>query len=96
MLFAVLGGLFLSLALHWAIPHRETRGAALLAAIGGAVTAVVWAALTWLGWPFDGGWIWVVSIASGPIVALVVGLLLPKRRLRADEQLFARLTRPRV
>lgn len=93
MLFAVLGGLFLALALHWALPHRETRGVALTGSIGAAVTAAVWAGLTWLGWSFDSGWIWVASIAAGPIVALIVGLALPKRRLAADEQLFRTLAR---
>lgn len=91
MLFVVVGGLFISIALHWALPHRETRGVALLGAIGATVTAVIWAALTWLGWPFDGGWIWVVSIAAGPLVATAVGLTLPPRRLRADKALFDRL-----
>jgi len=91
MLFAVLGGLILSLAVHFALPRRELRGAALLAAIGTAVSAVVWSALTWLGLPFDGGWIWVASIAAGPVVALIAGLVLPKRRIAADEQLFEKL-----
>jgi peptidoglycan/LPS O-acetylase OafA/YrhL len=93
MLFAVVGGLLISLALHWALPHRQTRGAALTAGIGTAVTAVVWSGLTWLGWPFDGGWIWVVSLAAGPLVALGVALILPKRRLASDEQYFSTLSR---
>lgn len=93
MLFAVIGGLFLALAMHFTLPHRDTRGAALLAAIGTAATAVVWSALTWLGWPFDGGWIWVVSLLAAPLVAAVVGLVLPPRRRRADEQRFRELAK---
>lgn len=93
MLFAVLGGLFIALALHWALPHRDTRGVALLGAVGAAITAVVWSALTWLGWPFDGGWIWVVAIAAGPLVAIAVGLWLPRRRLQHDRELFAKLAK---
>lgn len=93
MLFAVLGGLFLSLAVHFILPQRELRGAALLAAIGMAVSAVVWSGLTWLGWPFDGGWIWVVSIVAAPIVALIVGIVVPPRRRAADEQLFETLSK---
>src|SRR5690606_18194365 len=93
MLFAVLGGLVLSLAVHFVLPARELRGSALLASLGAAVTAVVWSALTWLGMPFDGGWIWVIAIAAGPAVALIVGLMLPRRRREADEQLFQRLAK---
>jgi hypothetical protein len=93
MLFAVLGGLFLSLGVHFALPHRDTRGAALLAAVGTAVSAVVWSGLTWLGWPFDGTWIWVASILAAPVVALAVGLALPKRRMAADERLFETLAK---
>ena len=33
--------------------------------IGAGVAAVVWVALTWLGWAWDGGWIWVVSLVAG-------------------------------
>ncbi|MCW4386520.1 hypothetical protein OH146_12120 [Salinibacterium sp. SYSU T00001] len=93
MLFAVIGGLFLALAVHFLLPHRDLRGSALLAAIGTAVTAVVWSALTWLGWPFDGGWIWVVSLLASPLVATAVGLALPSRRSAADERLFASLAK---
>lgn len=93
MLFAVLGGLFLSFGMHFAVGRLSTRGIALLPSIGTAVTAVVWSALTWLGWPFDGGWIWVVSIAAGPLVALAVGLWLSPRRIEADEQLFETLAK---
>lgn len=88
MLFAVLGGLFLALAVRYLLPGRHSHGAAVLPAIGAATSAVVWAGLTWLEWPFDGAWIWVVSIAAGPLVALVVGLALPPRRERADAELF--------
>ncbi|AWB88705.1 hypothetical protein [Homoserinimonas hongtaonis] len=93
MLFAVLGGLFLSFGVHFAVGRLSTRGMALLPAIGTAVSAVVWSALTWLGMPFDGGWIWVASIAAGPLVALAVGLWLSPRRLAADEELFEKLAR---
>lgn len=93
MLFAVLGGLFLAIGVHFALPHRALRGSALLPAVGTAATAIVWSALTWLGWPFDGGWIWFVSIAVSPLAAVAVGLALPKRRRADDDRLFETLAK---
>jgi len=93
MLFAVLLATGLSLGVRYVFRGRDTFGSAMFPAIGAAVSAVVWAGLTWLGWPFDGGWIWLVSLASGPIVCLAIGLLLPRRRQKADADLLATLSR---
>lgn len=67
MLFVVLLAMGPSLAVRFMFKRRETFGAAMFPAIGAAVAAVVWSGLTWLQWPFDGGWIWVVSIAAGQV-----------------------------
>lgn len=93
LLFVVLGGVLLGAIVRYAVPGRQSYGAALLPAIGGIVAAIVWSGLTWAGWRFDGGWIWVVSLVASGIVPLVVALLLPRSRRTADDQLFARLNR---
>ena len=93
MLFVVLLATGLSLAVRYVFPARATFGEAMFPAIGAAVAAVVWTGLTWLQWPFDGGWIWVVSLAAGPIVCLAVGLVLPKRRQAADATMLDTLSR---
>jgi len=93
LLFVVLLAASLSLGVRYIFRDRYTFGSAMFPAIGGAVAAAVWAGLTWLQWPFDGGWIWVVSLIAGPIVCLVIGLFLPKRRKKADAALLDRLSR---
>ena len=60
----VIGAVLGALA-RYLLPGRRNYGLFLLPAIAAAVTAAVWAGLVWLGWTFDGGWIWVVSLAAG-------------------------------
>jgi hypothetical protein len=61
--------------------------------VSGAVTAAVWVILLWWPrWSFDGGWIWVVSLAAGGTAALIVALVTPQRRKQADARLLAELS----
>ena len=81
---------------RYALPGRRTYGLFLLPAISGAVTAVVWAALVWLGLTFDGGWIWVVSLGAAAIAAIAGALLIVRYRDNADSRLLHRLTAGRA
>ena len=84
LLFVTLGGAILGLAAHFALPRREFRGVVLVPAVGAGVAAVVWVALTWLGMPWDGGWIWVISlVASAAAAAGAVHVF--QARLRRQE-----------
>jgi hypothetical protein len=96
LLFVTLGGAILGLAARYALPRHRTHGVALVPAIGAAVAAVVWVGLTWLGWPWDGAWIWVVSLVASGLVAAASAYLIGPRRERADAALFERLARPGV
>jgi hypothetical protein len=96
LLFVTLGGAILGLAARYALPRRHTYGVALVPAIGAAVAAVVWVGLTWLGWAWDGGWIWVVSLVAAGLVAAASAYLIGPRRERSDAALFERLARPGV
>ena len=93
LLFAVLGGIVIAGGLRYFFPHRHSYGVLLLPAVRGAVAAAVWTALTWAGWPFDGGWIWVVSLILPGIAAVLVALLLSKRRVAADERMLQSLSK---
>lgn len=84
LLFAVLGGLILGAIAHVVVPWRSSRGALLGPAVGGIVAAVVWEALTWAGWPYDGTWIWVVALVGAGVVALVLEWFLARHRTAAD------------
>lgn len=94
LLFVVMGAILIGLIPRYLLPGRDTYGTAVLPAISAAVAAIVWAALTWIGWLFDGGWIWWVSLGAGGLVALAVPLLIAPRRKRRDHALFERLLRP--
>lgn len=94
LLFVVLGGAILGLAARYALPRRHTYGVALIPAVGAGVAAVVWVALTWLGWAWDGGWIWVVSLAAAGLASVGTVFLIGPRREHGDTALFERLARP--
>ena len=93
LLFVTLISFFIGLGLRYGFPGRDTYGVALTPAVAAAVTAIVWVGLTWLGWKFDGGWIWVVSLAAGGVVSLVLALLIPRSRKTGDEELLQQLSR---
>ncbi|WP_146080225.1 hypothetical protein [Pseudoclavibacter sp. RFBG4] len=97
LMFAGLAGILLGIAAQFAAPHRSTRGPVLLPALGGIVALVVWQALTWLQasapWlAYDGGWIWVITLAVAAIVTVSVGWSLSSRRQHDDDDLLHRLS----
>ncbi len=94
LLFVVLGAAGIGAIPRYLLPHRDTYGTALLASVSVIVASIVWAGLTWLGWPFDGGWIWWASLGAGGLAAVAVPLLISSRRLRHDRELFDQLMRP--
>ncbi|GAA1502697.1 hypothetical protein BJ978_003051 [Agromyces terreus] len=94
LLFVVLGGAILGIAARYLLPLRRSHGVMLVPSIGAGVAAVVWVALTWLGWAWDGGWIWAVSLVVAGLAAAATAYLIGPRRERADVALFERLVRP--
>jgi hypothetical protein len=94
LLFVALGGAILGLAARYLLPRRHTHGVVLVPAVGTAVAAVVWVALTWLGWAWDGGWIWVVSLAASALASVAASWFVGRARERSDAELFERLARP--
>jgi hypothetical protein len=84
IVYVTVVGAGIGLLLRYLLPGREVYGVALLPALGAAVTAVIWAAMVWLGFTFDGGWIWLASLGGAAVASLVVALFLSRRRLAAD------------
>lgn len=84
---AALGGL-----IRYVLPGRHSYGLLLLPAVDLVVTAILWVGLTWLGWKFDGGWIWVVALGGGAIITIAVELLLWRGRTRGDQYLLHELS----
>ena len=96
LMFVVLGGAILGLLARYTLPRRHTYGSVLVPAVGAGVAAIVWVALTWLGWSWEGGWIWVASLVAAGLAAAASALLIGPRREHADTALFERLARPGV
>ena len=96
LMFVALGGAILGLAARYALPRRLTHGSVLVPAVGTGVAALVWVVLTWLGWAWDGGWIWWVSLVLAGVAAVVVDVLLGKRREAADLAMLHTITKTGV
>lgn len=93
LLFVTIIGAVLGAIVRYSLPGRTTYGSALLPALAAAVTAGVWVTLLWtLRWTFDGGWIWLVSLAAGLAAALITARLAPKRRVAKDARLLSELS----
>jgi uncharacterized membrane protein YeaQ/YmgE (transglycosylase-associated protein family) len=93
LLFIVLIGVLVGLAARGVLPRRELTGVVLLPAIGGVSAALVWVALTWARMRWDGGWIWVATIAACLLTVLGAAALLARIRRRDDEALFDRIAK---
>jgi hypothetical protein len=96
LLFITLGGVILGLGARYLLPNRDRHGVTLIPAIGAATAAVVWVALTWLGWAWDGGWIWLVSLVVTGLVVVAADLLIGRSRKTHDEQRLQALLSGRV
>ena len=92
LLFVILIAAGIGFLAHYTIPGRDKRGALLLGSISAAAAALVWAGLLWLGFTFDGGWIWVISLTVGGLVAIIVATALPRRRRVADRAMLTKLS----
>lgn len=96
LLFVTVIGAGFGALVRYTVPRRGTYGSLLLPGISAAVTAAVWVGMLWLGWKFDGTWIWVVSLAAGAIAALVTAVVLPRRRIAEDAHRLDELSRGRA
>ncbi len=81
---------------RYLLPGRRAYGMFLLPAIAAAVTSAVWVGLLWIGWSFDGGWIWVVSLASAVAASIASTILIVRYRETADKRLLHQLSAGRA
>jgi len=85
IIYATVIGAAIGLVPRYAIPGRSAYGLIVTPFVGGIATAVAWVILTWLGLPYDGGWIWVIALAAAAVASVLVALLVPRIRAKADE-----------
>lgn len=78
--------------LRYVLPHRETYGVALTAGISAAVCGLVWSALLfWADMVSEEPWIWLISLASGIVVAMIVPFATGSKRPKHDDELLQEL-----
>jgi len=92
LMFVIIIAVAVGLGIRYLLPGRDTYGVALIPAVDGAVTAILWVALVWAGWKFDGGWIWVASLGAAVIASLLTVLLLVRKREHDDHSLLHHLS----
>ena len=80
--------------IRYLVPGRATHGLLLVPATATVTGIGLWAILVWFGMPFDGGWIWVISIGAATLAALLTAFLLPGARRAADERFYEAARRP--
>jgi len=79
-------------ALRYLVPGRHSHGVAVLPAIGVITGSLLWVILIWLGAPPAAWWSWAIALGLTTVAALVVALMLPKRRQAAEDALWAEMT----
>lgn len=91
ILLGLILGAVIGLAAHFSLPHREVRGAALAPLAGAAAAAVVWTALTWMGFGVDAPILWLVAVLAPAATVFTLVPLLTRSRLARDAADRARL-----
>ncbi|HAQ59013.1 MAG TPA: hypothetical protein DCR63_00455 [Microbacterium sp.] len=82
IVLALVAGIAIGMALHFSLPLRSTRGAALAPTLDAAIAAALYTSLTWLGLAESNPWLW---LAATVIPAVVTGLVIAAvSRARAD------------
>ncbi|HWH25740.1 MAG TPA: hypothetical protein VNT53_03755 [Pseudolysinimonas sp.] len=92
LVYVTVIGACIGALLRYLLPGHGLYGLALLPAVGAVVTATVWVGLLWLGWRFDGGWIWVVSLGAATIAAVLSATLLVRWRRTSDSRMLHHLS----
>ncbi|MBO9577505.1 MAG: hypothetical protein J7480_01885 [Microbacteriaceae bacterium] len=93
ILYAIAIAAVIGLIVWAAVPGRASYGAGLAPALAAGVAAVVWAALTWVGWDWSNLALWLASLGTGLVAVLVLALVTPGARRRADDAFFERARR---
>ncbi len=80
----------LGLVAPYIYARSEEYGALLPPAIAMAIGSVLWAGLTWLGFKYTEGYIWVIIMVVMPLVMIVVSSRLAHARIQAREEKLRR------
>ena len=81
----------IGLALRYIVPGREHHGLAVMPSAGIILGSLGWLIAIWVGIDASGPWGWVLSLGLAVAGTTALGIVLPKRRIAADEALRATL-----
>ncbi|WOF24455.1 hypothetical protein N8K70_07255 [Microbacterium betulae] len=84
ILLALIASAVCGVAIHYALPHRDLRGVAVVPATSTAAAAVLYAGLTWAGLGEANVWQWVLTIVASAVVGLAIGAVLGRTRAARD------------
>ena len=80
----------LGLVAPYIYARSEEYGSLLPPAIALSVGSVLWAVLTWLGFQYTDGYIWVIIMVVMPVVMVFVSSRLAHARIKAREEKLRR------
>lgn len=85
---ALVFGATIGAVLHFALPQRGLRGAALGPMLGAVTAGLAWLALTWAGVGAESPWPWLASVAVPALVTwgVIAGLTAARTSHDADER----------
>ncbi|MGB4137819.1 MAG: hypothetical protein WA971_14730 [Microbacterium sp.] len=84
ILLALIAACSLGIGLHFLLPHRVLRGAALTPAIATAASGLIYTGMQWGGIAENNGWLWLASIGGGLLIATIATLAVSAVRHSAD------------
>ena len=91
ILLGLIAGTVIGLALHFGVPGRSSRGAALAPMIGAVSAGLAWTALTWAGLGIDTPWPWLAALVVPVAVTWPTLVVLTKTRATHDRRERERL-----
>jgi hypothetical protein len=86
--FAVIAfyAVILGMVAPYIYARSEEYGVLLPPAIALAVGSVLWGALTWLGFKYTEGYIWIIVMVFMPLAMVIISSRLAHARIRAREE----------
>ena len=91
ILLALIAACVLGVAVHYAIPHRDVRGVALVPAVATAVAAAAYTLGQWAGLKESSVWLWLIVLGGAVAISAIAGVILTGVRGVSDERKRAEL-----
>lgn len=91
ILLGLIAGTVIGLALHFSVPGRSNRGAALAPMIGAVSAGLAWTVLTWAGLGVDTPWPWLAALIVPAALTWPTLVGLDRARVAHDRRERARL-----